>query len=56
MGWNKQLNYCTAFSIDEALDVTKRYTRNWPEILKRRTKIQEPRLAIVSWHQSLLDN
>ncbi|KAK4515938.1 uncharacterized protein ATC70_010898 [Mucor velutinosus] len=46
VGWNKKLNYCTAFSVDEALDVTKRYTRNWQEVLTRRTKIREPRLAV----------
>lgn len=47
VGWNKQLSYCTAFSVDEALDVTKRYTRNWREVLKRRNKAKESQLALV---------
>lgn len=44
IGWNKQLNYCTAFSVDEAVDVTKRYTKGWPEVLKRRNKVKEAQL------------
>jgi peptide-N4-(N-acetyl-beta-glucosaminyl)asparagine amidase len=27
------------------LDVTKRYTKNWPEVLKRRTRVTEEWLA-----------
>ncbi|KAI9485514.1 MAG: hypothetical protein EXX96DRAFT_545370 [Benjaminiella poitrasii] len=46
MGWNKQLSYCIAFSKDEALDVTKRYTRNWPDVLKRRNKARELELHL----------
>ena len=47
LGWNKKLSYCTAFSIDEAVDVTKRYTRHWPQTLERRNKVTEAQLALV---------
>lgn len=47
VGWNKQLNYCTAFSVDEAVDVTKRYIKGWPEVLKRRDKVNEAQLTLV---------
>ncbi|KAI9488329.1 concanavalin A-like lectin/glucanase domain-containing protein [Zychaea mexicana] len=43
-GWGKKLNYCVAFSADEAVDVTKRYTRNWQEVLKRRVLVDEEKL------------
>lgn len=35
-GWNKKLTYVIALAKDGVYDVTKRYTRKWHEILRRR--------------------
>ncbi|CAN4108595.1 unnamed protein product [Withania somnifera] len=46
-GWKKSLNYVFAIAKDGVHDVTKRYTRKWPEVLSRRNIISEPSLAAV---------
>ncbi|KAJ8760701.1 hypothetical protein K2173_017745 [Erythroxylum novogranatense] len=44
-GWGKKLNYVIAIAKDGVYDVTKRYTRNWPEVLSRRNITTEPALS-----------
>ena len=47
-GWGKKLTYVVAHSNEEVLDVTRRYTDKWEEVLQRRT------LATEDWLRSTL--
>lgn len=44
-GWGKKVTYCIAFSCDETVDVTRRYTRKYNEVLGRRQQVPEQWLA-----------
>ncbi|XP_047943261.1 peptide-N(4)-(N-acetyl-beta-glucosaminyl)asparagine amidase [Salvia hispanica] len=46
-GWGKKLNYVFALARDGVYDVTKRYTKNWHEVLSRRVMTTEPALASI---------
>ncbi|XP_024533331.1 peptide-N(4)-(N-acetyl-beta-glucosaminyl)asparagine amidase [Selaginella moellendorffii] len=39
--WGKKLNYVIAVAKDGVYDVTKRYTRKWPEVVSRRNLVSE---------------
>lgn len=46
-GWGKQLTYCLAFGRDNVVDVTKRYTKKYTEVLTRRGQFPEDALKRV---------
>lgn len=48
LGWGKKLSFVIAFSADEVVDVTRRYTRKWNEVVARRSQfIKEDSLQIL---------
>ena len=57
-GWGKKLTYVVAFSKEEIVDVTCRYTRQWDQCKARRTKCPELWLSemIASMRMSRLSS
>ncbi|KAM8840368.1 peptide-N(4)-(N-acetyl-beta-glucosaminyl)asparagine amidase isoform 2-T2 [Spinachia spinachia] len=54
VGWGKKLAYVLAFSKDQVVDVTWRYSCKHPEVLSRRSRVQEAWLlhTIASFNAS----
>eukprot|EP00752_Nemacystus_decipiens_P003103 g2874.t1 len=46
-GWNKRLSYVIAFDKNGAVDVTRRYTRRWLQVLSRRNNVPEKWLVAI---------
>ncbi|KAL4200916.1 hypothetical protein AMTRI_Chr02g213520 [Amborella trichopoda] len=46
-GWKKKLSYIIGIAKDGVCDVTKRYTRKWPEVLSRRVLTSEDDVSAV---------
>ena len=46
-GWGKKLSYVLAFSHEEVVDVTRRYTRHQGEVAKRRRDVPERWLKLL---------
>ena len=40
-GWGKKLSYIISCSSFETVDVTRRYTANWHDVLQRRLEVPE---------------
>ncbi|CAK9038268.1 unnamed protein product [Durusdinium trenchii] len=53
-GWGKKLSYIIAFSAQEVVDVSPRYTQQWPQLLTRRQLLPEEELAKLVQSQDLL--
>lgn len=47
IGWKKKLSYVISLANDGVYDVTKRYTRNWSDVLTRRTEVSETEVQVV---------
>lgn len=56
-GWGKKLTYCIGFARDNVVDVTRRYTKKFEELLSRRTACKEEELkqAMCALNEFALD-
>lgn len=57
-GWNKQISYVMAYSIEEIQDVTWRYSSKHNDVLQKRNKCTESELleAIFKIRSKLMNN